>query len=182
MAKRVSKSQIGKTMVGRILSFERLRGYGFIRTSTGEDIFLSSYDVPNCVWRRICVGDYVEFVVGNRSGNSYPVVATHTTVTKKMPKYLSIMMPNQEELEVRHICQYGKDSLLKGGYGELYPDYPAESFDYVFVKTSRRSFTFSRPGSPIVFDGETDIDSFYHHLTDVLMKYDIERDYGAIFG
>ena len=177
MAKRVPPSQFGNTLTGRILSFDRLRGYGFIRTSTSEDILFSSYDVPSCVWKRISVGDYVEFVVGKNEETHNLVVATNTTIIKKMPRDLTITMPNHEELEVRHIYQYGKNSLAKEGYKELYPDTPDKSFDYVFIKTARSVYTFNRYGSPVVVDGETDVDEFYAYLTDLLMKYDLDRDY-----
>ena len=177
MAKRVSWSEVGNTLVGRILSFERVRGYGFIRTQSGEDIFLSSYDVPNCVWKRISVGDYVEFTVGKNEKLGSPIIATSTTIIKKMPRDLAIKLPNGEELKIRYICQYGKKSLIKDGFKDLYPDYADDSFDYVCIKTSRESFMFNRYGSPIVVDGETDVDEFYRSLTNLLLDYDIDRDY-----
>lgn len=176
MAKRISETQIGKTMVGRILSFDRIRGYGFIRASTEEDIFLSSYYVPKNVWKKLSVGDYVEFVV-SRNGDTNHVMAGNTTITKKMPKELSITLPDHGTLATRHIYQFGKGSLIKEGYGELYPNYPVESFDYVFIRTAKRSFVFNRNGSPVIIDGETDVEEFYQYLTDLLTKYDIDRNY-----
>ena len=157
------------------------KGYGFIRTSTGEDILFSSYDIPKNVWKKISVGDYVEFTVGENKNTSNFVVAKNAIITKKMPRQLAITMPNHDKLEVRHIYQYGRNSLLKDGYGDFYPDYAPESFDYVFVKTSKRTFMFNRCGSPVVFDGEADIDNFYEYLVDLLLKYDICRDYTDSF-
>lgn len=178
MAKRVSKSQIGKTKVGRVLSFDRLKGYGFIRTSEGEDIFFSSYDVPNNIWKRISIGDYVEFIVGENSVNPVkPVVAKRLNIIKKMPRQLSVTMPNGEELMVRYISRFEKGSLIKDGYRKLYPDYPTESFDYVFVKTLEKVYVFNRHDSPVIIDGETDVDDFYRYLCDLLIDYDISRDY-----
>ena len=177
MAKRVSRFQIGGLMTGRILSFDRLKGYGFIRTADNEDILFSSYDVPKNIWKRISVGDYVKFVVGSNDDTNNPVVATNTTIIKKMPRHLTIIMPNHENLEVRHIYQFGRNSLLKDGYKEVYPDYPSESFDYVFIKTSERTFTFNNHGSPIVIDGEISVDGFYKYLSNLLIDYDIDRDY-----
>ena len=176
MAKRVSKSQIGDTMTGRMLSFERVRGYGFIRTSTNQDIFLSSYGVPRNIWKKISVGDYLEFVVGINEKND-KVVATNVTIIKKMPRLFSILLPSGEELEVRHIYQFGRGSLIKDGYKSLYPDYPYETFDYVFIKTSERTYVFNQHGSPVVIDGETDVDEFYLYLTNLLTEYDIDQDY-----
>ena len=179
MARRVSKLQIGNIMEGRILSFDRLKGYGFIRTSTDKDILFSSYSMPKNVWKKISVGDYVEFVVEKGGGAGNSVVAKHTTIIKKMPRQLSIVLPNHEELEVRHIYKFGRNSLLKDGYGKIYPDYQAESFDYVFVRTSDRTFTFNQYGSPIILDGEVNVKTFYEKLVDLLVKYDIRRDYEA---
>ena len=177
MAKRVTKSQLGNVMVGRILSFDRLRGYGFIRTSTGEDILLSSYDVSKRVWNKICIGDYARFVVGEKEGKHNSIVAINTTIIKKMPSHLTITLPNYEELGIRYIYQYGKHSLVREGYKELYPECPNEYFDYVFIKTPRKTYTFNRYGSPVVVDGETDVDEFYRYLSNLLIKYDIDRDY-----
>jgi cold shock CspA family protein len=177
MGKRVSKLQIGKTMTGRIMTFDRMKGYGFIRTPTSEDIFLSSYDVSRNVWKKISVGDYVEFVVGENVDASKPVVAKNTTIIKKMPRCLSIKMPNNEELEVRYINQFGKKTLIEDGYRELYPDYPNKSFRYLYIKIPGKSFVFNQYGSPVIIDGETDVDEFYNFLTDLLIRYDIDRDY-----
>lgn len=177
MAKRVSRSEVGNTLVGRILSFERVRGYGFIRTIEDEDIFFSSYDVPKNIWNRISVGDYVKFVVGANVNADKPVVAKNLTITKKMPRHLSIVMPNCEELEIRHIYQLGRKTLIEDGYKELYPDDPDEIFDYIFIRTPKKTFVFNRYGSPVVIDGEVDVDEFYLYLTDLLIKYDINRDY-----
>ena len=165
-------------MVGRILSFDRMKGYGFIRTSNEEDIFLSSYYVTRGTWKRISVGDYVQFVVGRNEFNPKNlVIATDVIVTKKMPRHLPILMPNHEELEVRHIYQFGKQSLAKDGYRELFPNHPARSFTYVFIKTPDRSFLFNKIGSPVVIDGETDVNGYFLYLMDLLVKYDIDRDY-----
>ena len=177
MAKRVSSNDIGKTMFGRILPFERVRGYAFIRTSTNEDIFLSSYEVPKNVWKTLCVGDYVKFVVGENVNAKKPVVAKNATIIKKMPRHLSITLSTGEELEVRHIYHFGRNSLVRDGYMNLYPDYPHDSFDYVFIKTSEKIFVFNQFGSPVIIDGETDVDEFYLYLTDTLIEYHIEKDY-----
>lgn len=178
MVKRVPKSQFGNTLVGRILSFDRSLGYGFIRTSTGEDILLSSYSISNHVWKKICVGDYVRFVVGRKNDEiKNSITATDITITKKMPHHLTIRLPNHEELEVRHICQFGKDSLVREGYKELYPGYSDESFDYVFIRTPRKIYTFNRYGSPVIVNGEADVDELYDYLADLLIKYDFDRDY-----
>ena len=178
MAKRVSKYEIGETLVGRVLFFDRMKGYGFIRTSTGEDIFLSSYYVSKSFWKRISVGDYVQFVVGKNEHNpNNPVLATEVTITRKMPRRLCITMPNHERLEVKCIYQFGKKSLIDDGYKEPYPDYPDESFDYVFIKTPERTFVFNQYGSPVIIDGEADVDEFYQYLTDTLVKYDIDQTF-----
>ena len=180
MAKRVSWFQIGTSMAGRILTFDRMKGYGFIRTSENEDIFFSSYDVPKNIWKKISVGDYVEFIVGDNKNIKKPVIARNATIVKKMPRHLSIVMPNHEELEVRHINQFGKKTLIEDGYKKLYPNYPDESFEYVFIRTSDRSLTFNQSGSPVVIDGETDVGEFYQYLTDLLIKYEIDKDYESI--
>ena len=167
MAKRFPTSREGETMVGRILSLNRLKGHGIIRTMEDEDIFLSSYYVPRNAWSKISVGDYVQFVVSCRKANR--TVAKDVTIVKKMPRRLSIVLPNQETLEVRHIYKYGKSSLLEEGYGEIYPNYPPESFDYVYIETARKNWVFNQINSPIIIDGETDIDAFYNYLTDLLL-------------
>ena len=181
LAERVSKSKVGETMVGRVLSFDTVKGYGFIRTSTGEDIFLSSYEISKREWKNLCVGDYVEFTVGlHERGRINSVAAKSVTITKKMPKKLAISLPNQEELMIRHIRQFAKGSLIEDGYAEIYPDYPTRGFDYAFIKTPKRTFTFNHSESPVIVDGVTDVDEFYGSLVDLLCEYDIERDYEAI--
>lgn len=181
MAKRVPKSKVGEAMVGRVLSFDSIAGYGFIRTSTGEDIFLSSYEISKSGWRNLCIGDYVEFKVGlHNGGRINSVVAKDVKVTKKMPKRLTISLPNQEKLLVRHIRQFAKGSLIEDGYAEIYPDYPTRGFDYTYIKTPKRTFTFNHPESPVIVDGITDVEEFYGSMVDLLCKYEIERNYEAI--
>lgn len=177
MAKRVPRSQLGSILVGRIVSFDRLKGYGFIRTLTGEDILLSSYDMPECIWKKICVGDYVRFLVSQSEKVKSSIVATGTTIIKKMPSHLTITLPNYEKLEIRHIYQYARTSLAKDGYKELYPGFSDQSFEYIFIKTPKRTYVFNHYGSPVVIDGETDVDEFYAYLNDLLVEYDIDRDY-----
>lgn len=174
MAERVSKFQKGDRMVGRILSFNRAKGFGFIRTADGRDIFLSSYDVPNSVWKKISIGDYMEFVVGGVDPNS--VTATNAVVTKKMPRHLSIELPNNEKLEVRHIWKFGKGTLAMAEYKRIYPEC-TKNLEYVFIKTARETFIFNQYDSPVVMDGKTDVDAFYEHLLDLLINYELDKDY-----
>ena len=156
MAKRVSKSQLGNVLVGRVFSYERVRGYGFIRTSDGEDIILSSYRLSKREWDNLCVGDYVRFTVGMYEDK---VVAIDVSITKKMPRGMSIEMPNGELLEVRHITKFGVD------HNQLY------------IKTFRGTYTFVQIGSRVLFDGVVDIEKFWDYLTKLLVKYDFERTY-----
>ncbi len=121
MAKRVSKSQFGRVLVGRVFSYGRVRGYGFIRTSDGEDIILSSYGLSKREWDNLCVGDYVRFNVGMYKDR---VVAIDVSITKKMPRGLSIVMPNGKKLEVRHITKFGVNS------------------NRLYVETFKKTYTF----------------------------------------
>lgn len=156
MAKRVSKSQLGNVLVGRVFSFDRVRGYGFIRTSDGKDIILSSYRLSKQKWNDLCVGDYVRFTVGMYKDQ---VVAIDVSITKKMPRGMSIEMPNGELLEVRHITKFGR------------------SFDQLFIRTCKRTYTFVQIGSRALSDGAVDIEKFWDYLTELLVKYDFERAY-----
>ena len=50
--------------------------------------------------------------------------------------------------------------------------------NYVLVKTPWYTYIFNSASSPIVFDGTLeDVKAYYRYLTDLLVKYDIERDY-----
>lgn len=179
MAKRVPKSSVGMTMNGRVLSFDSKLGYGFIRTKDGEDIFLSSYEISKHNWSSIRVGDYVEFKVGLYSDR---VVAQNVTIIKKMPMGLYVILPNEEKLLTRYIRQFGKRSLLDEGYGRIYPGYHSKSFVYVFIKTSKKTYAFNDINSPVMIDEFVNVDEFYEYLTDLLVKYDIERDYDSLTG
>lgn len=156
MAGRVSKSQLGNVLVGRVFNYERVRGYGFIRTSDGEDIILSSRRLSKREWNKLCVGDYVRFTVGMYKDKA---VAIDVSITKKMPRDLSIVMPNGRELEVRHITKFGRSS------------------DQLFIRTCKRTYTFVQIGSRALFDGVVDIEKFWDYLTKLLVKYDFERAY-----
>ena len=156
MAKRVSKLQFGNVLVGRVFSFGRLRGYGFIRTPDGEDIILSSYVLSKREWDNLCVGDYVRFKVGIYKDR---VAAIDVSITKKMPRGLSIVMPNDKKLEVRHITKFG-----------IY-------HEQLYIKTFRETYSFAQTGSRALFDGAVDIKKFWGYLTELLVKYDFERAY-----
>lgn len=178
----VTKKHVGEEMVGRVLSFDNDRGYGFIRVSTGEDIFLSSYEVSKADWKHIYVGDYVKFKVGiYDNGRKESIVAQNVVFTKKMPRRMPIYLPNEEELQVKDLRQFAKRSLLSDGVGKLFPNFPARAFNYVLVKTPWYSYVFNSASSPIVFDGTLeDVKAYYRYLTDLLARYDIERDYRDI--
>lgn len=156
MEKRVSKSQLGNVLVGRVFSFERVRGYGFIRTPDGEDIILSSYRLSKREWDNLCVGDYVRFTVGMYEDK---VVAIDVSITKKMPRVLSIEMPNGRKLEVRHITKFGVDS------------------NQLYIRTSKGTYSFVQTGSCAPFDGAVNIEEYRNYLVELLVRYDFERTY-----
>ena len=52
----------GSITYGRVLNYDHMCGYGFIRTEEGADLFLSSYNLTKKQSRQIVVGALVSFI------------------------------------------------------------------------------------------------------------------------
>ena len=175
MAKRVSRNHIGQIMCGRLLSYDCKKGYGFIRTSTNEDIFLSSHSLKERSLKRIherklCVGDYLQFTVGTYDG--VRTIAEKVEFIEQMPWDFTVSLPNYPHFRVRSIAKFGRDSLASKDMLEAYPDLTPKDFDYVFVRTkSSKEFIFNNLNSPIIINGACDTTTLYDYLYSTLVDY-----------
>ncbi len=172
---RLSEKYVDKRLRGRIISMDRIRGFGFIRTERGEDVFFSTYNTDRKLWHKMSIGDYVEFVAKRRGNDRNNIIANDVTVIKRMPKGYAIELPNGEMLEVKHINKFGVNSMLMDELRDTFTELPPRCFKCIFIKTNWRTFTFNDPSSPIIIDGEVDVEEFYEELCEKLWRYDLDK-------
>ena len=100
---------------GRILTYDHERGYGFIRTENGSDLFLSSYDLMDNEEKHIVIGALVAYRPGIYRAR---YVARDVMVLERYPSGKQIMLPDGTALWlkglrlVRRQTKDGKETIV----------------------------------------------------------------------
>ena len=94
----------GKISYGRILNFDHMRGYGFIRTEEGADIFLSSYNLNKNLERHMTIGALVSFIP-ELYGDAYS--AANIKLIEEFPAGKELEVPNGEMFRLKNIKSIG---------------------------------------------------------------------------
>jgi cold shock CspA family protein len=173
--KRVSKREIGEKLRGRIISYNRRKGFGFIRTEHDSDILVSSYELGD-LENEIVVGSTVEFTIG-----TYEEKTTATNI-RILEKYKNdkktYEMPNGVVIKVSDIVNFGISNALKDINSKLTKEgkeivrnkdleehgYQRNSLDYIYIETKNDKFMFFDTSSPVTVDGKVNLDEYFKEL------------------
>lgn len=149
----------GQYLYGRIKEYIHNRGYGYVYTDMGKEVFLSSYDLGKKIESDICVGTTIKFNVEPYE-NKY--VARNIEIVDNSLAKESIILPNGERLPIRRIAKFGyvsgKTNLENTNISEedlISHGYTVDMLESLFVLTSYgEEFNFFSEESPIKGDGQ----------------------------
>lgn len=165
----------GQTMYGRIKEYSHSRGYGFIFTEEGKDLFVSSYELGK-LEDKISVGTTVRFTPKQWKER---YVASDITIVENVGYNEVIKCPNGIKIKPRNLEKIG---YIPGGFSIKKMDITAEELlqhgyslkdlDYVFFRTQKGlEYRFFREGSPVKGDGSIpDLKAFYRELEERYYK------------
>lgn len=85
----------GEYIYGRIRMYDPGKGYGFIYTEDGKDIFISSYSFKNTDERFAILGTALKFKIEQRNSR---YCAYDVKIINPTPENQSILLPNGEKL------------------------------------------------------------------------------------
>ena len=85
----------GETMYGRVMFYNRAKGFGVVHTELGNNIFLSSYDLGKKLEKKICVGMLFRFTPEQR-GDKF--AASNIEVIKTPEVDEKYILPNGVDL------------------------------------------------------------------------------------
>ncbi len=92
------------TSYGRVLNYDHYRGYGFIRTEDGADLFLSSYNIADKDSKKLAVGTIVSFVP-KKYKDGY--TAADVKVRSLFPSGKTIELPTGHIINLKHLKTFG---------------------------------------------------------------------------
>ncbi len=161
-------------LYGRVSDYTYMKGYGFIYTELGSDIFFSSYDMDKKLQSKLKLGTTVSFIPEERDGK---FVATSIEIKKDMAggkfqftdsfalSYNSIvkfcLVPGSKSIKEMDISE---QELVDHGYS-------IEDLGYLAIRTKDDEYRFTRKGSPIKADGQIDdIEAVYVQLKELFLK------------
>ncbi len=161
----------GRTMYGRIRDYSYAKGYGFIYTETGKDLFVSSYDLEK-IEKKLVVGTTLKFIPAFRKDRY--IAADITIVANDTIKEI-IYLPNDNILPIKDLQKFdylsGKSFLRTVNISEQeleHHGYDIKSLDYIYFRTKYDSeYHILQEGSPIKGDGHVpNLRAFYNELCD----------------
>lgn len=165
----------GKEIFGRIKEYSRKKGYGYIFTEDGKDIFLSSYDLGDLEYK-VAFGTTLKFIP-ELWNDKYK--ATKITVVSNESFNEVIECPNDICFKPKNLEKFDyisgrrllkekvilENKLIEHGYY-------AKDLDCVFFRTNKGDeYRFFQQGAPIQGDGQLpDLKKFYKNLVDRFYK------------
>lgn len=102
--KQMYEKNNGSVTYGRVLNFDHMRGYGFIRTEEGADIFLSSYNLTKKESQDIVIGTLVSFVPELYNGG---YSAAKVKVLDYYPSGKVLTLPDGETVRIKNLKKIG---------------------------------------------------------------------------
>ena len=162
----------GWYLYGRIRMYDQERGYGFIFTEDGKDIFMSSYALSSRHQERCCIlGTIVKFRVEKREER---YCAVDIEIMKPTPYDEKLLLPNGDSLLIRRISHYGIlggektcDTLGLTREQVLANNCSIWELGYVYIslKNSHGEYRFFKTGSRFSGDGQVeDLEAYIHEL------------------
>lgn len=97
-----------KVSYGRIVTYNKARGFGFIRTEDGPDLFVSSHQISRRDEKHMTVGALVSYIVDEYKGR---YVASHVTILVEFPCGKTIALPNGKLLQIKNIKTVGTKKI-----------------------------------------------------------------------
>lgn len=98
----------GKLSYGRIVTYNKAKGFGFIRTEDGPDLFVSSHYLSNRDEKHMTVGALISYIVTEYNGR---YVASHITILEEFPCGKTIALPNGKLLQIKNIKTVGTNKI-----------------------------------------------------------------------
>jgi cold shock CspA family protein len=108
-----SQLLIGKEEEGRITTYNLQKGYGFARTSSGKEIFISSYQVGRNEEKKLCMGTRIVFKYGMFNNK---ICATDVRIVELFPSGKMLEFETSIgsfKIGVEEILKLGISNLIK---------------------------------------------------------------------
>ena len=102
--KKMYERNRGNLSYGRVVTYNKAKGFGFIRTEDGPDLFLSSHYLSRRDEKHVTVGALVSYIVDEYKGR---YVASHVTILEEFPCGKTIALPNGKLLQIKNIKTVG---------------------------------------------------------------------------
>lgn len=102
--KQMFEKNNGSVTYGRVLNFDHMRGYGFIRTEEGADIFLSSYNLSKKESQDIVIGTLISFVPELYNGG---YSAAKIKILDYYPSGKELTLPTGETVRIKNLKKIG---------------------------------------------------------------------------
>ena len=171
---RASKKDVGRVVKGRVCAYSNRKGYGFIYTEDGKDLFLSSYALGKSE-KKVVVGTIIECTVAQYNNK---IIAKDVRILEKYKDDIQyIDMPNGDKLSIKKIHKFGKSNAFErvletGVTRELLEEYGyiTTDLDYIFIDTANKIYTFFGKESPIKADGNMNLEEYYNYLCNTLIR------------
>ncbi len=160
---------------GRIVDNNHMKGFGFLVSDDGEELFFSSYS-ENVRYRHspFRVGSIVSFEIGSHNGRR---VAVNVKLIERYPEGKEILLPNGESVRLKRLrkfgISYGKHNMDSLGLSEdelREHGYSLKDLDYLYFNTTQGEYRFFNKDSKLVGDGNYDIYTIYNDLKDKYYK------------
>ena len=104
-----------KLSYGRVVTYNKAKGFGFIRTEDGPDLFVSSHQLSRQNEKHMTVGALVSYIVDEYKDR---YVASRVTILEEFPCGNTIALPNGKLLQIKNIKTVG--TKKKDEQGELF--------------------------------------------------------------
>ena len=136
--------------IGRIRTYFKDKGYGFIKRDGEKDLLLSSYAIVGNQEKKICLGALVAYDIGEYQGR--PVAINVQVLERYKDGIKKIELPNGEFLPIKSIYNFGLSNLYRINPEKYQSDLDSgvstEDMDYIYIHTPKRELHFFNPDSP----------------------------------
>lgn len=114
--KKMYERNRGKLSYGRVVTYNKAKGFGFIRTEDGPDLFLSSHHLSRRDEKHVTVGALVSYIVDEYKGR---YVASYVTILEEFPCGKTIALPDGKLLQIKNIKTVGTQKKDDQGHSYI---------------------------------------------------------------
>lgn len=143
-------------LYGRISSYDRMKGFGYIFAENGKEIFVSSYAFKGKEEDKIMLGTLLKFTPEKYQDK---ITASDIEIIDYHPHEKIFQLPNGRKIRSRKIQKFGLVTvqwLIKNNplAAEAYHNgIDISGYEYVYIKTSDDLYRIFRNGSQVEADG-----------------------------